>query len=71
MRLRVLIGAVADATLIFITLAGGSKSNGLLFTMQGRGLMNRTAVPFLLATGAAGAWLRRRPSRMAGRMLTH
>jgi predicted MFS family arabinose efflux permease len=45
-------------TLIFITMAASSLSSGLLFTLKGWVLMNQMAVPFLVLTGGAIAWLR-------------
>ncbi len=52
-------------TLIFLTMAASSLSSGLLFTLKGWVLMNQMAVPFLVLTGAAIAWLgyRRRHAR--------
>ena len=44
-------------TLIFITMAASSLSSGLLFTLKGWVLMNQMAVPFLVLTGGAIAWL--------------
>lgn len=42
---------------IFFTMAISSASSGALFTSQGWQVMNIGAVPFLLAVGAAIAWL--------------
>jgi MFS family permease len=50
---------------IFVTMIASSLSSGLLFTLQGWMMMNRLAVPFLLAAGAAIIWLAARRRRLA------
>ena len=47
----------ANDLAIFITMTATSLSSGLLFTLQGWALMNKLAVPFLLAAAAAMVWL--------------
>lgn len=47
----------ANDLAIFITMIATSLSSGLLFTLQGWALMNKLAVPFLLAAAAAMLWL--------------
>jgi MFS family permease len=53
--------------LIFLTMATSSFSSGVLISGQGWQLLNLWSLPFLLATGAAAAWLllRRRADRLA------
>jgi MFS family permease len=47
----------ANDLAIFITMTASSLSSGVLFTLQGWALMNKLAVPFLLCSAAAMAWL--------------
>jgi MFS family permease len=53
---RAKVQGVNDAA-IFTTLVASSLSSGALFTFQGWEVMNAAALPFLLLTGAAIAWL--------------
>ena len=53
---RAKVQGVNDAA-IFTTLVASSLSSGALFTFQGWAVMNAAALPFLLLTGAAIAWL--------------
>ena len=53
---RAKVQGVNDA-LIFTTLVVSSLSSGALFTFQGWQVMNASALPFLVLTGAAILWL--------------